>query len=153
MKNKPSIKAQIVTQCRETLEKKILALEKRLVDIAESRNNETKSSAGDKYETGRAMMQMEEDKAATQLQQLQQTLAQLNQLDWQSKHQEVKPGCLVSTNKGSFFIGIGLGKIVVDEQRIFAISIRSPIGQVLQGKKVGDQVQFNQVVYQLLDIN
>ncbi|MEO0339795.1 MAG: 3-oxoacyl-ACP synthase [Bacteroidota bacterium] len=147
------LKAQIIQHCEQSLQTKIESLKKRLSDIAESKNNETKSSAGDKYETGRAMMQMEEDKAASQLQQLQQTLAQLNQLEWQSHHQDVKPGSLVSTNKGDFFIGIGLGKIMIDHQRIFAISIRSPIGQVLQGKKVGDQVQFNQVIYQLLEIN
>ncbi len=147
------MKEQIITQCQETLAEKITALEKRLADIAESRNNETKSSAGDKYETGRAMMQIEEDKAASQVQQLRQTLARLNQLDWKKEHQQVAPGSLITTDRGLFFIGIGLGKISVNNQRIFAISLRSPIGQALQGKKVGDQVIYNQVEYQLLGID
>ena len=38
-----------------------------MVNAQEAANEEGKSSVGDKYETGRAMMQIERDKAAQQL--------------------------------------------------------------------------------------
>ena len=51
------------------LEQKIKIAEESISCIQEARNNETKSSAGDKYETSRAMMQAELDKQNILLQQ------------------------------------------------------------------------------------
>ena len=51
-------------------------------------------------------------------------------------------GSLVTTDQGVYFIAIGVGAVNVDGETVYAISIQSPIGQALAGKRVGDEVVF-----------
>ena len=80
MSNFVSLKTAIWTACYEQVEQRIQTIESVLASIVESRNNETKSSVGDKYETGRAMMQQKEDQNSRQLLQAKQDLVVLNQI-------------------------------------------------------------------------
>lgn len=107
-----------------------------------SKNNETKSSAGDKYETGRAMMQMEQNKNEVQLQKAQQLRLILNQIDLNKKEDRIEQGSLVVTDNGVYFISIGIGKVEVDHVNYYCISVQSPIGMLLLGKSTGDSVIF-----------
>lgn len=130
-----------------------------------SANEEGKSSAGDKYETGRAMAQLEIEKASTQLAEANKLKQALEQIildennsssqrtrnssptestgNWQpaTGNKFIKPGSLVITNQGNYFISIAAGKLTVDDQTWFAISAGSPLGATLLGKKEGDVVK------------
>lgn len=64
-----STKQSLYTHCQNHINDRISLLEKQLQSLKEARDNETKSSAGDKFETGRAMMQSEVQKIQSQLQQ------------------------------------------------------------------------------------
>ena len=81
MKNKNEIKARLLHACQENIEQRIASIQQVLNSIEESRNNETRSSAGDKYETGRAMMQIEEEKNRHQLFQAYQVMQELSKID------------------------------------------------------------------------
>ena len=136
------IKKQLFSLCEQYADN-IIDTAQEAIDIAQSSaNEETKSSSGDKYETGRSMMQLEIEKLSTQLAEglkLKKTLAQINKV---GVHQTVQPGSIVYTNNGNFFISIGAGKLNVDGTDFMAISFSSPIGQELFNKKENDAFEF-----------
>lgn len=138
-----NIKADLFKLCETSIRTRIKTLEEALKSIAESRDNETKSSAGDKYETGRAMMQIEEAKNNTQLAQAQEVMHELMRIDLDGQSSSIGLGSLVKTNGGTYFLAIGLGKVHWEGQLYFCISVNSPIGQLLLHKKAGDTVVFN----------
>lgn len=120
-----------------------------LNNVTEAANNETKSSAGDKHETARAMMQLEQEKLGNQLKELLEQKTELEKIDISNSHTYVAKGSLIQTDKGYFFLSIGLGKINVEGKIVFSISPRSPFGIKLLGKKGTDVVEMNGVKYKI----
>jgi transcription elongation GreA/GreB family factor len=141
--NIQEIKKALFQACEAHIEKRMKTIRDRLTSIEESRNEETKSSAGDKYETGRAMMQMEEDKAKKQLSEILLTQKALSEINYESSSEQVRPGSLVLTDHGRFYMAVGIGKVKYDDESYFCISPHSPIGQLLIGKKQGEEFTFN----------
>jgi hypothetical protein len=137
------VKQTLFKKCLEDIERRINAIEETLASIRESRDNEMKSSAGDKYETGRAMMQIEEDKNRIQLAQALEVKNELQKLDIDKKTMRIENGSLVYTNAGIYFISIGIGKVELEEQLYYCVSRLSPVGQKLIGKRTGDEIEFN----------
>ncbi|MGB1032298.1 MAG: hypothetical protein ACPGWM_06775, partial [Flavobacteriales bacterium] len=95
------------------------------------------------FETSREMLQQEEDKIRRMLLQGYQMKQDLDQLKPETSSEVIGPGSLVKSNKGTFYISIGLGKIPVENETVFCISMGSPIGQLLKGKISGMDVTFN----------
>jgi transcription elongation GreA/GreB family factor len=114
--------------------------------------SDTKSSAGDKHEVGRAMIQQELDKLEARQERLEAQLRELDRIPEQASTAQVAHGSVVNTDQGSYFIAIGLGAITVGDQRCFVCSPASPIGQALLGKTVGDQLHFNGRALRILGI-
>lgn len=120
------------------LEQKIKIAQESVSCIQEARNNETKTSAGDKYETSRVMMQAELDKQSLLLQQF------IHQKNVILKIQKIKPskkidfGSWVETNQGNYLIAVGIGKV----REAFVISLASPLGTALKGLRRGDKITF-----------
>jgi hypothetical protein len=137
------IKKALLQACSTHINERIATIQQRLVGIEEARNNETKSSAGDKFETGRAMMQMEEEKSKAQLLEATRVRNQLEQIKLDNANQQIGPGHLVKTSNGYYFLAIGIGKVKLDGQTYYCISIQSPIGQLLRARQAGDIVSFN----------
>ncbi len=122
---------------------RVAALQQVLADLKESGSNETKSTAGDKHETALAMLQIEQSNKRAQLQELLLQKAAVEKLNPAIKTLTVLNGSLVKTNKGYFFLSAALGKAVVDDQQVIAISAQSPLGEKLLGLQVGDHVVVN----------
>src|SRR5688500_3301109 len=118
----------------------------------QSANEEGKSSAGDKYETGRAMMQIERDRAAHQLQEAIQLKSVLDQIKSDIIPERVSLGSLVVTDSKRIFISIGIGKLVVSDIEYFIVAPTSPLGRALSGLKVNDQLTFNKEVMTIREI-
>lgn len=128
-------------------------VEEQLHSIAESKAQETKSSAGDKFETARALMQREEEKLNGQYLRIRQQLDQLKVFKQQSKHSDrVQVGRLVICDQASFFIGLPVGRVAVGPDFVFAVSTDAPIGKLLIGKRSGDLVQLGNNSYSILSI-
>ena len=108
----------------------------------ESRDSDTKSSAGDKFETGREMMQREMDKISASIDQSKNQLNFLSKINLNRPYSTVDLGCLIITDQGIYYISIGLGKVEINAEIIYAISLDSPIGQLFKGKRVGDILEF-----------
>lgn len=120
----------------------------------ESSNTETKSSAGDKYETGRAMAQQERDRCAAQLYEAKQLSNALQKIKPKFSCITVRLGALVQTSIGLFYISIGAGKLYTNEGLEFmAISPVAPIALALNGRHIGEEITFNGRLVRILDIN
>jgi transcription elongation GreA/GreB family factor len=109
----------------------------------ESANQEEKSSAGDKYETGRAMAQLERDKAAMQVEENKKMLEALNKIEDTVSTPRVTIGSVVVTDCNKFYVSIPAGRITAGPESYVAISTQSPIGKLLLNKGVGDFIDFN----------
>lgn len=140
---KISVKSQLFNEIKEQLDTKITSLQAEITSAKESRDADTKSSAGDKYETGREMMQAEIDKNQAQLSKTQLLKNELLRLDPNKKQHIAEYGSLVTTTQGIFYIALGIGKTTVGNESYFVISLASPIGQILRNKRVGQKAVFN----------
>ncbi len=147
-----NIKEILVDKLLSILDKRIETANNDIKLAKESRDNETKSTAGDKYETGRSMVQFELEKNNVQLNKAIQLKNELAQIDLQKKFKSVEFGCLVFTNKGNYFISIGLGKIEISNESIYCISLASPIGKIFHHKKVNDQIVFQEKEIEIFEI-
>jgi hypothetical protein len=104
------IKEALIKKCLELLNDKKAILEKNIELAQEASRDDTKSSAGDKYETTRAMMQIEIDTNKKRLLETQSLENILLGIDIKTPS-KIGLGSLVKTNQGTFFISIGLGQI------------------------------------------
>ncbi|WP_345239970.1 3-oxoacyl-ACP synthase [Nibrella saemangeumensis] len=146
------IKAQLYARCLAYVEQRIETARSSMEAAQEAANSETKSSAGDKYETGRAMAQRERDMSAAQLAEALKLKKDLEQINVEAVYELVQRGSLVITDQGNFFISISAGKISLDGVDYFAISLASPIGTGLINRKVGEEIRFNNRWYRINDV-
>ena len=138
------LKALIVKQLIEAIDEKVAIVKTEIQLAIESRDNETKSNVGDKYETTREMMQLEIEKNMVQLNKYELQKNELLKINPLKKNSKVEFGCLVFTSGGNYFISIGLGKIEIKNEAVFCISLISPIGKALQNKKEGEKISFQE---------
>lgn len=136
-------KIQLHKECLSRIEKSIQSAQKALDAAIKAGNEETKSSAGDKYETGRAMMQMEQDKNREVLIKAVLLKTKLSQIDPLKSCSQVETGALLLTNNGNYYISSSIGKILLDGTTYYAISPEAPFAKALWLKKVQEQVTFN----------
>ncbi len=151
-RNFSQVKSNLFDHCLNQVNDRIRTIQEAIDAAQQAANNETKSSAGDKYETTRAMMHLEKEKSTHQLAAAITDKQALSQINVRPTYETVHPGCLVSTNKGLFFLAISAGKIKLANSTYFAISPSSPIGKLLFGKGIGDSVDFKGNRFEILDI-
>jgi len=136
------IKENLFNQCEVFVQNRYETINNTIKGIQKSLLSETKSSAGDKHETGRAMLQLEREKAGNQLAEIQKVKEQLAKISIVSTSEIIKLGSVVRTNKANYFMAISAGVLNVKEEMFYAIAPNTPIGQLLLSKKVGDVISF-----------
>ena len=137
------LKEYLLGYCKDFVEGRLKMLKDRMSSIRESLLNETKSTAGDKHETGRAMLQLEREKIGKQIAEnlkLNETLSRVN-ID--SRKPNIVLGSVIYTKEANYFIAISAGKITFEDDTYFAIAPSSPIGRLMLGKKEGEEIEFN----------
>lgn len=147
-----NIKPQLYEYCTSYISERILHAQQAIRSAQESANDDTKSSAGDKYETGRAMMQQEIEKHTVQLAEAQRLKLVLGHIHPSKAYPRIQAGSLVQTSQGIFYLSISIGRHIIADQAIFIISTISPIGALLLGKQAGDQFSFNGNVFMISDV-
>lgn len=143
---------KILDECISILNSKIDSIQLQLNDLRTSAESESKSTSGDKHETGRAMIHLEQEQLTKQLGELSTQMSQVLNLKIFEPKPNVHSGSIVKTDKGNFFFGIAIGKIQVDNTSFMAISLISPLGKLFSGKRTGDQVTFNDTTYFIEEI-
>jgi transcription elongation GreA/GreB family factor len=147
-----SEKQHLFNLCQDYVTTRIEAGKAAIQALQASANEETKSSAGDKYETGRAMAQLEIEKYSAQLSALRKQQQLLETIVVNKEHSTAQPGSLVTTNHGIYFISISAGLFTINEEKVFCISASSPIGAQLLGLKAGGTFSFNQRNYKIEEV-
>ncbi|MFT4525329.1 MAG: transcription elongation GreA/GreB family factor [Granulosicoccus sp.] len=146
------LKKTLYSLCENAIEQRVAHAKEALSLAQESANDETKSSAGDKHETGRAMAQLEAEKANAQLNQAMNLKHQLEKLDASIQTEKVVIGSLVICKTARFLLTVSAGKLEHEGQTYFAISADSPIGKLLLGKVTGDSITFNGITHEIVEI-
>lgn len=121
-------------------------------DAQAAANEESKSSVGDKYETGRSMMQIEGEKAAHQLAEALNLKSILDRLLPDARSEKIIAGSLVITDMKKIFISIGIGKLNLDGDEILVVAPTSPLGKALMGRSANDRVSFNNESMIILEV-
>lgn len=146
------MKTALYNHCWELASDKVNALEAELVSMREAVQSESKSTAGDKHETGRAMIHLEQEKLQKQLAEAQSIVAELEQIKPDQKFETVQKGALVQTNRAAFYIAVGLGKINLNGTDIFVVSSQSPIAKQMLGKRSAESFNMNGTEYAITSI-
>jgi len=141
------IKKSVLEVALQRTNERIAMIESALETARDSSNDDTKSSAGDKYETSREMIQQDINRYQGQLLEANKDLLQLtnNATAIADATDFVKLGSLVKTNVGLYFIATSIGALKIGDMNVFAISPVSPIGQLLMSKKTGESFLFNKL--------
>ena len=147
-----SLKAHVHTACQLLLVDKIRELRSELDDLQEGAENDAKSSAGDKHETARAMMQTEHARIGQLLSETIHQKNTLDQLDPLQHASSVVPGSLIKTQRGWFYLSIPIGKTSVDDTLVTALSPLSPLGSQLMNKRTGETAEVNGTKYIIEEI-
>lgn len=126
----------------KTIAEKTTRLQGDIADLQKDIAEDSKSSAGDKFETSREMAQQELGKLSTQLAE-QQRLKKLIESQATETSSFIKVGSLVQTNLGTFLVGIPIGKVTFGDASIIGIGASAPLGQLLLNKSENDRLTFN----------
>ena len=140
-----NIKEELYKECELYVKKRLQTVEEAITSHQKALQSETKSSAGDKHETGRAMLQLEMEKASQQLSGIAQMKEVLAKLNINNASSNVCLGSVAVTTSANYFVSISVGLLTVDNKKYFAISPSSPIGKLILGKKEGETFVFNGV--------
>lgn len=149
MKN---VKENLHSQCVKFVETRFQTIQNTIKEIQESLATETKSSAGDKHETGRAMLQLEREKAGNQLAEIQKIKEVFFKIKLETTSEKIGLGSVVYTSKTNYFIAISAGKLQFGNELFYAISPSTPIAKLILGKTIGDQINFRDQNFKIIKV-
>ena len=137
------VKSCLKQKCQDYIDERLLRIKGTISDIQESLTSETKSTAGDKHETGRAMLQLEREKAGAQLAEVEKLQTALHKVETSKKYNTAVLGSIVRCTTANYYISISAGAIICNSETFFAIAPNTPIGKLILGKKQNDVIHFN----------
>lgn len=146
------LKESLLSTCKNAVANRYEKVQKTIAGIVESLDGESKSSAGDKHETGRAMLQIDRENAGKQMKEIESLQTLLPRIKISQTTDIAHLGSLVFTNHGVFFLSISIGEVIIDNEQYFCVSLKAPIGQLIFGKRKGDSFSFNGKEYLVTSI-
>jgi chromosomal replication initiation ATPase DnaA len=137
-----------------SLESKIETIQSEYNLYKESAANETKSTAGDKHDTSKSMMQLEQEKLGAQLQALKDQKKIFQRMIEIKTNEQIGFGSFVETENEYFLMGISSTSSTMNGEKkpIHFVSMQTPIGKVLHGLQLGSRVSFNGKTYNILNL-
>lgn len=145
-------KTKLKQHCIAVIEQRVANSQHAMQGAQDAANEEEKSSAGDKYETARAMSHLQKDMHAKQLEANRQDLAAVAAINCEILYDAVHPGSVVICEDASFFIAAGLGKISFEGKELYLLSPQAPVAALLFNKKKGDSILFNNRTFLISDL-
>ena len=146
------LKLSLYQFCQAFIDERSNRILSQIKELQTALGSETKSSAGDKHETGRTMIQLEREKLGQQLAEVQDLNRVMQKIDISSKKTAAALGSLVKTTKTNYFLAISAGEFKSGDSLNYCISLNTPIGIMLLGKTVGDTIGFNGSVLKIVAI-
>ena len=147
-----NLKEELYNLCSVFINERINAAMLALSEAQKASNDDTKSSAGDKYETSREMMKQELDRNMAQLNEANKLKISLQRISSKTKNESAAEGSIIITDNGNFYLAISAGKLILNDKIYFAVSPSSPVGFKLKGLKSGNSFQVNDKNYMVINI-
>ena len=148
-----TIKSQLYQFVSDQIDAKINLAQKVYDEANESVVSETKSSAGDKHETSRAMSQLEVEKAGKYLMENQKLKSILGFLEPKNVRTNCCLGAVVETTQGNFYLSIAMGKVDFENKTYFCVGMNSPLAQAMINLKSGDSYIVAGKKYEIVEVN
>ena len=136
----------------DTLNNQIEAIQNQISSLSQDAQNDAKSSAGDKHETGLAMMHLEQEKLNAKLAELLNMQQIAVKLSENKTVEKVVLGSIVKTSKAVFYLSVPIQSVNYKNTQVFCVSVHAPLIQHLLNKKLGTEVTFNNITYKILEI-
>jgi hypothetical protein len=145
-------KSRLKDYCVRLLEERLDNVEALIVSAQESANNESKSSAGDKYETSRAMGHLQKEMYQQQAEKIRHELLKAKSTEIKLQPGTIRKGTVIVTDKLWIFICVGLGKKMPDELTVLFVSDEAPLYALLFKKNIGDLFVIDKHEYVIREI-
>ena len=136
------IKEKLLDHCYQFIDLKHEQIRTELNRITESLHSETKSSAGDKHETGRAMLHLEREKIGSQLIHILNAKEILQKVNILQSSKTAQLGSLILTSQHHYFLSISAGTVQLYGETYTTLTCNSPLGKELVGQSAKDLVFF-----------
>lgn len=146
------IKKELLDHCKAYIQNRFEKINQTIKDIEDSLDDESKNSAGDKHETGRAMLHIDRENAGKQLQEIESVQLLLPKVDITTTSDYVRLGSLVYTSQGVFFISISVGNVMVGKTNYICVALQAPLGELLKGATKGTMFVFRDKNYVVTSI-
>jgi hypothetical protein len=146
------LKENIIAHCKDIFQRKLLLVNEELKHLSAAIAEDTKSSAGDKYETSREMANLEKEKLHGQALSFKNSLTSLSILP-QSSSTKIVLGSLIKTNREWIYLSISLGQLEVEGENVLVISPLAPLARLLMDKQKGETVTLRDNNYHILSIS
>ncbi|MFD0794612.1 3-oxoacyl-ACP synthase [Mucilaginibacter litoreus] len=146
------LKQKLHQLCVAYVQSRIAAAGQAITEAQQAQLDDTKSSAGDKYETGREMAQQEKNRHTAQLNESNKLLIALNQIPVNGTSKTAENGSIIYTSNGNFYLSVSAGSITIRGESFFAVSPSSPIGVKLKGRQAGDEFILNGKNYRIISV-
>jgi transcription elongation GreA/GreB family factor len=98
------------------------------------------------------MLQIEEENSKRQLWEAIRTRQLLDHIAPDHESATVQAGTLVRTDRGSYYIAIGIGKVTLDGETYFCVSVEAPLARALLGKLAGAEVMVNGTAHRIKEL-
>ena len=134
-----NLKKELYKQCNSFVNKRLQTVEEIISSNQKALQSETKSSAGDKYETSREMINQEINQIGNQIQNVRTQQGLMTKLNFDEKKQTCL-GAIFGTSKSIFCWSTSAGKVKFQDEVVMCISSQSPFAQTCHDKNVGEKV-------------
>lgn len=146
------LKAELLQHCQKQVDNRYSKIKQTITDIDESLLEESKSSSGDKHETGRAMLQIDRENTGKQLNEIEKSVQLLKKIDVKATSDYARLGSLVYTDRFIYFISLSIGTVPIGKIDYLCVALNSPVGLLISGKKKGDDFVLNGNVYKITSV-
>lgn len=144
------LKKKIYDKCIEAHLEKVKHLETAMHEAEKSAHDYGKQS--DVFDSHRMQLIGKRDMYAHQLKTEMDLLETLYKIDISVNYDNVAFGSVVITNLQKIFVSIGLGKITIENDTFFAISLQVPFFQAMKGLKKGDEFEFRGKKIKIMEV-
>lgn len=142
----------LLALCRAALAARKGGYLRELESLDEAAAGETKSSAGDKYETAREMIAQTRALMARNLAETEAGLRALDRMESAAPGSKVGFGTLVETSLGWYLVGVSLGELESGGKVVRTLTMASPLGEALRGREAGESVPWREGALEILRI-
>lgn len=136
------IKNNLLLHVQNYASSRVTGLQHQIRELQQDLMAESKSTAGDKHETGRAMIQLELEKRGAALKEAEQLQKVVRKIQISAQAPRVALlGSLVACQDHWYYLSVSAGCFKHLGIDYYCVSGQSPLGQQLLGKSVGDKIK------------